>query len=75
MLAEIDVFVNWLRRRNPDAKTWRDRFGPQAHTYRGDLKQFAEVVGDHPPGSVMFHDVDRFVMQRPEALHSLGGEE
>ncbi len=56
MLAEIDAFVNWLRRRNPQAKTWRD--------YRGDLKQFAAVVGDGPPGSITFHDVDRFVMQQ-----------
>ncbi len=24
MLAEIERFVNWLRRRNPEARTWRD---------------------------------------------------
>lgn len=53
MLAEIDSFVNWLRRRNPEARTWRD--------YRGDLAQFAAVVGDRPPEGVTFHDVDRFV--------------
>ncbi len=53
MLAEIDFFVNWLRRRNPEARTWRD--------YRGDLAQFAAVVGDCPPEDVTFHDVDRFV--------------
>jgi site-specific recombinase XerD len=53
MLAEIERFINWQRRRNADARTWRD--------YQYDLKQFAEVVGDVPPASVTFHDVDRFV--------------
>ena len=24
MLAEIDQFVNWVHRRNPDARTWKD---------------------------------------------------
>jgi hypothetical protein len=41
MLVEIDRFVNWLRRRNPDARTWRD--------YHYDPKQFAATVGDRPP--------------------------
>ncbi len=53
MLAEIECFVNWLRRRNPEARTWRD--------YAYDLKQFAAAVGDQPPSAVTFHDVDRFV--------------
>jgi site-specific recombinase XerD len=56
MLVEIDRFVNWLRRRNPEARTWRD--------YCYDLKQFAAAIGDRPPGSVTFHDVDRFVSQQ-----------
>jgi site-specific recombinase XerD len=56
MLVEIDRFVNWLRRRNPEARTWRD--------YRYDLKQFAATVSDRPPGLVTFHDVDRFVSQQ-----------
>ena len=58
MLGEVDTFVNWLRRRNPQARTWRD--------YSFDLGQFAQVVGDKPPGSVTFHDVDRFVMTQAE---------
>ncbi len=58
MLKEIDAFVNWLHRRNPQARTWRD--------YRSDLSQFVAVVGDHPPGAVTFHDVDRFVLQQAE---------
>ncbi len=58
MLVEIERFVNWLRRRNPEARTWRD--------YSYDLKQFADVVGDRPPGDITFHDVDRFVMSQAE---------
>lgn len=58
MLVEIERFVNWLRRRNPDARTWRD--------YGYDLKQFVAVVGDRPPSSVTFHDVDRFVMSQAD---------
>lgn len=53
MLAEIEQFVNWLHRRNPEARTWRD--------YRGDLQQFAAITGDRPPSAITFHDVDRFV--------------
>jgi site-specific recombinase XerD len=53
MLAEIDCFVNWVRRRNPDARTWKD--------YRGDLRQFAALVGDILPGQITFREVDRFV--------------
>jgi len=56
MLAEIDRFVNWVRRRNPDARTWRD--------YSYDLKQFAAVVGDRPPNMITFHDIDRFVIEQ-----------
>ncbi len=53
MLAEIEAFVKWVRRRNPGARTWRD--------YGYDLKQFAALVGDLPPHDVTFHDVDRFI--------------
>jgi site-specific recombinase XerD len=53
MLSQIDDFVNWVRRRNPQARTWRD------YTY--DLKQFTAVVGDPTPGEVTFRDIDRFV--------------
>jgi len=56
MLGEIDSFVNWLRRRNQQARTWRD--------YAYDLHQFAQVVGDKPPGAVTFHDVDQSVMDQ-----------
>ena len=58
MLAEIERFVNWVRRRNPEAHTWRD--------YRCDLRFFLEVVGDRPPQEVNFRDVDRFVAWQSE---------
>src|SRR5512133_1661508 len=53
MLAEIDQFVNWVRRRNSEARTWKD--------YRYDLRQFAALVGDVPPATITFREVDRFV--------------
>lgn len=53
MLAEIESFVNWLRRRNPQARTWRD--------YGYDLRRFAATTGDRAPASVTCHDVDHFV--------------
>jgi hypothetical protein len=65
MLAEIEGFVNWLRRCNAEARTWRD--------YGYDLKQFVEVVGDQPPAAITFHDVDRFggaVQQLPRNGHA-----
>jgi integrase/recombinase XerD len=58
MLAEIEQFVNWTRRRSPEAHTWRD--------YRCDLKIFVEVVGDRHPAEITFRDVDRFVAQQSE---------
>jgi site-specific recombinase XerD len=58
MLADIERFVNWVRRRSPQAHTWRD--------YRCDLRFFAEVVGDRPPKEVTFREVDRFVQQQAE---------
>jgi site-specific recombinase XerD len=56
MLAEITAFVNWLRRRNPSARTWRD--------YGYDLRQFVALTGDRPPQAVTFHDVDGFILDQ-----------
>ena len=53
MLSEIEQFVNWVHRRNPAARTWKD--------YNFDLRQFAALVGDCPPAAVTFREVDRFV--------------
>jgi site-specific recombinase XerD len=58
MLKEIECFVNWLRWRNSQARTWRD--------YGYDLAQFAQVVGDRPPGAVTFQQVDQFVIQQAQ---------
>ena len=53
MLAEINRFVNWVQRRNPTARTWRD--------YQYDLKQFAEAMNNRQPHTVTFQDIDIFV--------------
>ena len=58
MLAEIEQFVNWVRRRSPGAHTWRD--------YRCDLQVFIDVVGDRPPGEVTFREIDHFIAQQSE---------
>jgi site-specific recombinase XerD len=58
MLAEIERFVNWVRRRNPNARTWRD--------YGYDLRQFVAVVGDRAPSAITIADVDRFVMAQAD---------
>jgi site-specific recombinase XerD len=59
MFDEIERFVNWIRRRNPQAHTWRD--------YRCDLQQFAVAVGERPPAAVTIEDVDRFVTLQAES--------
>ncbi|PKO11546.1 MAG: hypothetical protein CVU39_28695 [Chloroflexi bacterium HGW-Chloroflexi-10] len=58
MLSEIERFVNWVRRRSPEARTWRD--------YGYDLHFFVQVVGDRPPREVTFREVDKFVGQQSE---------
>ncbi|MGB8213181.1 MAG: tyrosine-type recombinase/integrase [Anaerolineales bacterium] len=58
MLVEIERFVNWVRRRSPEAHTWRD--------YRCDLNFFMESVGDRPAGEITFRDVDTFIGQQAE---------
>jgi len=56
MLSEIKYFVNWVRRRNPEARTWKD--------YGYDLDQFVSVVGDRPPKDITIQDIDHFVVQQ-----------
>lgn len=58
MFNEIEYFVNWMRRRHPDAHTWQD--------YRCDLQQFARIVGDRPPTEITLTDIDHFVMVQAE---------
>lgn len=58
MLDEIERFVNWIRRRNPQAHTWRD--------YRCDLQQFVAIIGNRPPADITFQDVDHFITIQTE---------
>lgn len=58
MLADVERFVNWVRRRNPEARTWKD--------YGYDLRFFAQVVGDRKPNEITFHDIDLFVAVQSE---------
>jgi len=58
MLVEIERFVNWVHRRNSEARTWRD--------YGYDLRSFVEAVGDRPPNEIKFQDVDHFVVLQRE---------
>lgn len=58
MLVEIEEFVNWVRRRNPQARTWKD--------YGYDLRFFVEAVGDRPPNEITFREVDHFVALQSE---------
>lgn len=62
MLNEIERFVNWIRRRNPEAHTFRD--------YRCDLQQFVRFVGDCPPVAITFADIDGFVAEQAAAGHT-----
>jgi site-specific recombinase XerD len=53
MLAEIDAYIDWVRIRSPQAKTWRD--------YSCDLSLFSSLIGDRIPTEVLPNDIDRFV--------------
>ncbi len=53
MFHEINRFVNWMRRRNPEADT--------AKSYRYHLSKFTQVVGNCPPRDVTLHDIDAFI--------------
>ena len=54
MVNEIHSFVNWLHRRNPQARTWKD--------YRHVLNRFKGIIGDKSPHEVTVKDVDNFVV-------------
>jgi site-specific recombinase XerD len=53
MIDEINRFVNWIRRRNPNAHTCQD--------YRCDLQQFLAIVGDRPPAEISYDDIEQFI--------------
>lgn len=56
MLVEVERFIQWVRRRNLAARTWRD--------YQYDLKQFVALVGDVPPAQVTLRTIDAFIQQQ-----------
>jgi site-specific recombinase XerD len=58
MLSEIERFVNWVRRRSPEARTWRD--------YGYDLHFFLAVVGDRPLHEITFREIDQFIARQSE---------
>ncbi len=58
MLSQIEEFVNWIHRRSPGARTWRD--------YGYDLKQFAAAVENKAVDQVTFRDIDRFILSQRE---------
>ena len=58
MLSEIERFVNWVRRRSPQAHTWKD--------YGYDLRFFVQIVGDRPPCEINFKDIDHFIAVQSE---------
>ena len=58
MLSEIEQFVNWTRRRSPEARTWKD--------YGYDLRFFMQTVGDRPPKEITFRDIDHFIAVQSE---------
>jgi len=58
MLSEIERFVNWTRRRSPEARTWKD--------YGYDLRFFVEAVGDRPLREITFRDIDHFIAVQSE---------
>ncbi len=53
MKSEIESFINWVRMRSPQAKTWRD--------YKCDLQVFANVMKGRNVNEIRFRDVDEFV--------------
>jgi site-specific recombinase XerD len=58
MLSEIERFVNWVHRRSPEARTWKD--------YGYDLRFFMQAVGDRPLREITFRDIDHFIAIQSE---------
>jgi hypothetical protein len=53
MLVEIERFIDWVRMRSPQARTWRD--------YKCDLALFVTVVGDLNADAIQPREIDDFV--------------
>jgi site-specific recombinase XerD len=53
MKTEIEQFIQWVRLRSPQARTWRD--------YQCDLALFISVLGERRAEEIGTRDVDEFV--------------
>ena len=53
MLAEVKRFIDWVRMRSPQARTWRD--------YKCDLALFINAMTNREPETIRPKDLDDFV--------------
>lgn len=53
MVTDIERFIQWVRMRSPQAKTWRD--------YKCDLDLFRALVGSRGVSEILPRDIDAFV--------------
>lgn len=61
MAINIDTFIDWVRLRNPQAKTWKD--------YRSDLQIFISAIGGRGMDNIRPKDLDEFIHQQIEKGH------
>ena len=54
MMVEVEKFIDWVRMRSPQARTWRD--------YKSDLGLFRSVVEKQNVEEIQPKDLDHFVM-------------
>src|SRR5262245_54786740 len=59
MNSDITQFINWVRVRSPQARTWRD--------YQCDLRLFQKTMGDRSVEEIHPRDVDEYVNALVEA--------
>ncbi len=53
MVVDVERFIQWVRMRSPQAKTWRD--------YKCDLESFVTIVGNREATEIHPKDIDEFV--------------
>jgi integrase/recombinase XerC len=54
MMVEVEKFIDWVRMRSPQARTWRD--------YKSDLGLFRSVVEKQKVEEIQPKDLDHFVL-------------
>lgn len=59
MIADIERFINWVRMRSPQARTWRD--------YQCDLALFKTRMGERRIEDIRPRDVDEYLRVLVEA--------